>query len=109
MLVFYWVLLEFPANQLLYLLENFYIVLSYQSNCASSPSCSSSSAHAMHVVFAIAWNVKVDNHVYRWNVKTPRSDVSCNQNTSLTSLKLVQRVQSHLLGHLAVDVYCFEV
>jgi hypothetical protein len=84
------ILFKLAADQLLNLLENLDVVLSYKSHSTPSPASSCSSANAVHVVFAVAWDVEVDDYIYRRNIKSTRGYIGRNHYASLTCLKLVQ-------------------
>lgn len=83
---------QFLVDQSLDFLENFDIVLGYQGNsftCLTSTSCSTNS---MDIVFGVAWDIKVDDDIDRWDIKSTRSHISRNQDVSLTGFEPVETI-----------------
>ena len=83
MFVLHFVFCELFADKSLDLLEYLYVVLGHNSDSFPCLSSTGRSADAMHVIFGAAWDVEVDNDVYRGDVETSGSDVRCYQYVSV--------------------------
>lgn len=84
------VLFKLFTDKLLYFLQNLDVVLSHNGDGPSlltSPRCSS---HAMDVVFAVRWNIKVNHKVNIWNIKASTRHIGCYQDVSISRLEFVE-------------------